>query len=141
MLILRSVLIIVFGLLFIGVLSGAIQNSDPAKETDLGILAFFALVIAVLGPFWPSKQKLENSAFTLPTDNPKLAKFLLGLGATLISFYFALKEWLSPSQSHGPLTKTVHSLLGDTGVATFWLIIGIFCLIGAYTSYKKYKTA
>ena len=89
MLILRSVLFIIFALLFVLVASGMVRSVNP-DYSNLPILVFFAIIIAILGPLWPSKEKIENSKLNLPTDNPKVAFPLFMVGVSLMSFYFAV---------------------------------------------------
>lgn len=141
MLILRSILLVIFGLLFIGVLFGTIHSTTPTTEADWSILGLFSVIIALLGPLWPTKEKLENSRFNLPTDNPKIAAPLFMFVLGLVSFYFAVNEWLSPSQSHSRMAQTVYSLFGSSGVVVFWAFLGVLCLVGAYRAYRKFKTA
>jgi len=141
MLIVRTILLVIFSLLFIGLLFVSFSNTTPINEGTWSILGLFMIIILVLGPFWPSKEKIENSKFNLPTDNPKVAVPLFMVGLSLMSFYLAVNEWLSPSETHRRMVKTVYSLFGSTGVIVFWILIGFICLGGAYHAYKKYKTA
>jgi len=141
MFIFRAVLIVIFGLLFVSVVAGISQSAGHNKETDLTILALFAVIIVVLGPLWPSKEKIENSKRTLPTDNPKLAMPLFMAGLAIVSFYFALNEWTSPTHSHSRLSTAVYFLFGSTGVMIFWVLLGFLCLFGGYTAYKKFRAA
>lgn len=141
MLIIRRVLQAIFILIGILLIITFVVTANP----DYGQFASFALlitfIILLLGPMWPSKEKMENLKVNLYTDNPKLAVPLFMVGIALVSFYFALSEWMSPSQSHSRWVKTAYSLFGSPGVVAFWSLLGVFCLISAYNAYKKIRTA
>lgn len=138
--IIRAILLAIFTLLFVLFASGMVRSVDPG-QSNLPALAFFALVIAVLGPLWPSKEKVENSKLRLPTDDPKVAYPLFMAGMSLLSFFFAIDAWVSPQPAHGKLAKTVYSLFGNDGVVVFWALLGLLGAVGAFHGYKKYKSA
>lgn len=140
MLILRSIFIIIFVLLFVSVSSGMVHSVNP-EQSNLPILVFFAIIIAVLGPLWPSEERIENSKLKLLTDNPKVAYPLFMVGVSLMSFYFAVDAWLSPGKSYSHLAATAYSLFGNEGVIGFWIVIGFLSLVGAFHAYNKFKSA
>jgi len=143
MLILRILLGIAFGLLFVGFLLVTVSSPKPADSGTIGMLGLFVFIILILGPLWPNREKHE----IFRADNPRFAKgismyktsFLLV--ATFISFRAAHTEWQSPSQADACMTSTVCSVIGSTGIIVVWVLIGLFCLGGAYHAYKKYINA
>ncbi|HQS60086.1 MAG TPA: hypothetical protein PKZ37_17050, partial [Gallionellaceae bacterium] len=58
--ILRSILILIITLLFLVVATGMMRSIDP-NQSNIPMLAFFAILIVLLGPLWPSKEKIEKS--------------------------------------------------------------------------------
>jgi len=141
MLIVRFILLIVFGLLFVGLLFVSFNSTTPTSEGTWSLLGLFLVIIVVLGPLWPSQEKIENPSLKLPTDNPKVAKPLALFAISCVSFYSAVSEWLSPSPYQGRMVRTIYSLLGSNGVVLFWVFVGLFCLVAAYNAYKHLKTA
>lgn len=121
------------------VLTTLIKSTNPDYASDLPLLVLFVIIIAVLGPLWPSLEKLDNSKFDLPTDNPKLAASLFMGAMGLSSFYFALDSWLVPNQSQMKLSKSIYVLFGNDGVVIFWVLVGMACLGGAFRAFKQYK--
>lgn len=138
--ILRFSLLAIFALLFVLVATGVVRSTDP-NQSNIPVLIFFAIVIAVLGPLWPSKEKTEKLKLNLPTDNPKVAYPLFMAAMSLASFLFAAEAWLYPSQSHTRLVAAAYSLFGNNGVIGFWTILGFIGVIGAYHGYTKFKSA
>ena len=138
---LRTLLLVIFSLLFAAVLLSVIQATGPDKYAGLPVLWLFAAIIVVLGPLWPSKEKLEKAKHDLPTDNPKLAAPLFKAALAFMCFYFAWSEWSYSPHAHSVRVKIIYSLFGSTGVIGFWLLLGLFVLVGVYHDYRKYKTS
>ena len=140
MLILRFSLLAIFALLFVLVATDMVHSTDP-YQSNLSALVLFAIIFAVLGPMWPSKEKLEKLKLNLTTDNPRLAYPLLMAALSLGFFIFAADAWVAPSQSYTRLVAVAYSMFGNNGVVGFWVILGLLCLVGVYHGYTKYKSA
>ena len=94
MLLVRAVLLIVFGLLSLAVLVMMVQSPTANLAADATMLGLFVLVILVLGPWWPNPDKPRNwdwaLKFDLPTDDPKIAA---PLGALAMGIYSLFHAW------------------------------------------------
>jgi len=105
--------------------------SDPLGTLPV-IALFFIGAVLVLGPWWPSKWRLN-----LPTDDPRVATIFFCAFVTAYSFYRAWTAYMDPGHELARLEKTIFALLGSDGVTAFWIVNGFACLAGTITLYRK----
>jgi hypothetical protein len=75
--VIRILLQIVFGLLSLVVVFFFLRGPNSNYATSLAMLAIFIAIILVLGPWWPSADKAHKWKLNLPTDDPRVAAYLL----------------------------------------------------------------
>jgi hypothetical protein len=141
MLFIRRVLQLIFGLLLAAVLYSHWKSPNPNYESTIGLSGIALLVILVLGPFWPSANKIERAKAILdrvtglPNATPVVVNVLGGL--------FALYEaW--DSYAHSPrealrIERTIATLFGSGAVPVAWLFLAAGCAWYAYRFYRKSK--
>lgn len=141
----RILLQAVFGILsalVIFVFLGA-PNADYAS--NLGMLAFFVLIILVLGPWWPSREHIdhwrEKWILQLPTDDPQVAIYIANFLGAAYGFYKAWDRYANPAAELWRLEKTAYALAGTKGVVAFWALLALACLAYGMDVYARTRKA
>ena len=138
---LRIVLQGIFGVFFLVVGAQLLEASEPNYAGTLPILAFSIGAILLLGPWWPSADKADKWKLNLPTDDPRVAGILLAVSVAIYAFYRSWDAYINPDHDFRRLEKTIVALLGRDGVSAFWIVIGLGCLGGAISAYRRGKGA
>jgi hypothetical protein len=111
----------------------------------LVMLSVLVLFILVLGPLWPSPENLsrwaEKSNFRLPTDNPKVAIYVLNYLGGAFGLYKAWDTYTNPTQEFWRYEKTAYAIAGIKGVIIFWLLLAVACIVYAMVVHEKSKKA
>lgn len=100
MLFIRRVLQIIFGLLLAAVIYSSWKSPNPNYESTIGLLGIALFVILILGPWWPSAEKIEraktslNHVIGIPNATPVVVNVL----GVLFSLYEAWDSYAHPSR-------------------------------------------
>jgi hypothetical protein len=92
---------------------------------------FSVLIILLLGPWWPSKDKINKWKFDLPTDDPAVAIPLLAAALSVYSFFRSWQIFVTPQRNFYRLERLVLALFGPEGVALAWAAFGLGSAYGA----------
>lgn len=114
--------------------------SHPSRAELVGSLIFFILIILVLGPWWPSPDKVEKWKFDLPTDNRNVAACIFGVIYFGYSFYTAWEIYMQPPKVFKRIFGLIAAIDGVNGVIAFWALngcIGIFVTLSAHNRLKR----
>lgn len=114
MLILRRLLQLAFGLVAAAVLFITIRAPGANVLTNLVFVAFFILIILVLGPWWPSADKISKWKLNLPTDSPRIAFPLFAALLGGFSFFRAWDTYVRPNQEFRRFELFVSAQFGVT---------------------------
>jgi len=139
--VIRILLQVTFGLLSLIVVFFFLRAPNPDYATNLPMLAIFIAIILVLGPWWPSADKAQKWKLNLPTDDPRVAAYLLCAFLGAYAVYRAWDRYVDPNQDFMRFEKTVAALAGPAGVVAAWIIIAVGCFGSAVTFYRKRRSA
>jgi hypothetical protein len=137
----RIFLQVVFGLLSFIVIFFFLRGPNPNYATNLPILAIFIAVILVLGPWWPSANKAQKWKLNVPTDDPRVAGYLLSAVLGLYASYKAWDRYVDPNDEFIRVERTIAALAGPGGVVAAWIIIAVACFGSALQFYRKRRSA
>jgi hypothetical protein len=135
-LIFRGLLLIAFGVLSLVV--ALILTREPGWELMLMLAVLVVAMLRVGG----SKAEAITAAqwkISLPTDDPRIAGFLLGLCLAAFSLYRAWDAYTNPFHKFERLEKTIVTLLGTDGVIAFWIAMSGGCLAGAIHHFRQHR--
>jgi hypothetical protein len=117
-----------------------VQSSTADFAADAAMIVLFALIILVLGPWWPSADRIQNWKFDLPTDDPKIAKPLALAAIGIFSFFEAWSVHTDPSHRFIRFEKLFALVSGPEGVAVAWLIVGAGCFVAEWVGFGHIQT-
>lgn len=137
----RRLFQVIFGLLSCAPIFFMLITPNPDYSSNITILILFILIILVLGPWWPSPGNTSKWKLGLPTDNPKVAVYLLPAAFGLVSLCLSWSVYTDPNHKPYRIEKIIAVPFGNSGVAIFWLMVGFSCLWGAYIAYNRSKSA
>lgn len=139
--VLRIVFQIVFGLLSALIIFVFLRAPNADYLSNLLMLAFFIFIILLLGPWWPNEESIERWTrgwkLQLPTDNPRVALYLVNFIGSAIGFYKAWETYENPTKALWRFEKTAHSIAGTHGVIAFWLLLAIACPVYGMVAYEN----
>lgn len=133
MLIFRSTLFVIFGLLLVGILGMEVSGNNTHGRSSYPALLLLTVILVVLGPLWPSKENLKNPRITA-------LRFMLRFGL-LGPFFGAIAFWLGKEFSTSSfLVSLFLAVWGYPIVAlAYGFIPGVFAGLG-YWLFLKHRT-
>jgi hypothetical protein len=137
MLIVRRLLQVAFALVAAAVVFVTVKAPGGHLVSNLVFVAFCILIILLLGPWWPSVDKIGKWKFNLPTDNPRIAFPLFGATLGAYALFRAWDTYARPSQDFYRFEIPIASLFGAEGVAWAWAAIGVGCFWGAWRLHRR----
>lgn len=141
----RILLQVIFGLLSALVVFVFLRAPNADYVSNLGMLAFFVLIILVLGPWWPSQENIEHWSkkwkLQLPTDDTQVAIYIANLLGAAYGFYKAWDRYTNPTTELWRFEKTAYALAGTSGVVAFWAFLALACLAYGMSVYAKTRKA
>jgi hypothetical protein len=136
MIFIRALLIIIFLLISSLVI---FSSTKEINIQDFGILSIFFLIILVLGPCWPTKDRQDRIVKFIGSSD--LSKFIIYAFVTFICFYYAAGAYFHPDQSYSRgITKLIFDIFGSQGVIIFWLILSLDGITRSYKAFKKMRS-
>jgi len=138
MLFIRRVLQIIFGLLLAAVIYSSWKSPNPNYESTIGLLGIALFVILILGPWWPSAEKIEraktslNHVIGIPNATPVVVNVL----GVLFSLYEAWDSYAHPSREAFRLEKIIAALFGPGVIPIAWIFLAVGCAWYAYRFYR-----
>jgi len=137
MLIVRRLLQVAFALVAAAVAFITIKAPDGRLATHLAFIVFFILIILLLGPWWPSSDKIGKWKLNLPTDNHKIAFPLAGAVLGVYALFQAWDIYARPNQDFRRFEIPIAAYFGAEGVAWAWVAIGVGCFWGAWRLHRR----
>jgi hypothetical protein len=139
----RAFLVVVFGLLAALVVSDLWKAPSTNTQLNWTVLAIFIFIIAVLGPLWPSKAKMQRWAAALDraTGIPNVTPVAINVLGAVYSLYMVWNTYAHPDRELNRLERPIAGLLGANGVIAGWLLICLGCLLYGYRFYKISKAS
>ena len=141
MLLIRAVLLIIFGLLVAAVLAMMVEKPTADFGADAVMVGLFLFVILVLGPLWPNPDKPRNwdwaLRLNLPTDDPKIAAPLGGLALGIYSLYHAWEHTQPNPPEFYRFERIIGLFSSHAGIALVWAAIGVGCFVSAWQAFGR----
>ena len=141
MLFIRRVLQIIFGLVLAAVLYSSWKSPNPNYESTIGLSGIAVLVILILGPWWPSVEKIERAKATLNrvTGLPNATPVVVNVLGGLFALYEAWDSHAHSSREVFRLERAIAAIFGPDAVPVAWLVLAVGCAWYAYRFYRKSK--
>jgi hypothetical protein len=135
----RIFLQVVFGLLS-GIMVLVLTTSpNPDYYTGFMLLGTFIFIILVLGPWWPTQERVRNLPVVLDrmTGIPNATPILVNAVCAVYAVYRAWETVTHPGRDLHSFEKPIFFLLGTTGVMAAWVLIGVGCIWYGYRFFRE----
>lgn len=137
--IVRFLLQIVFALAAAAIAFVTIKAPAGQLASNLAFIAFCIFIILLLGPWWPSADKVAKWKPKLSAARRELAG---PLGWALPGTYALFQAWdtyAHPNQEFHRVELVIAANFGAAGVAWMWAAIGLVFFWGAWRLHKRLR--
>ena len=141
MIVVRGLLFFIFSLL--AAFAVYLVYEEPASRTNWTGLATFLVILAILGPAWPSPSNFQrwgaglNRILGIDNATPVLVNGL----CALYSAYNVWDTYAHPGRQLHDFEKVLAAFFGTDGVLLAWVIIFASCAYYAIRAYRVSKEA